>query len=705
MSRILQFMRKMSPLLEKCNRRWAIFALLFLAILTGMHALKEDALTRYQNLLSIVVYDRNAIPLHIEENKKGLYAYPLSTLPDEFKMLLIQKEDRFFYYHLGINPFSTIRALTSYITGKHTGGGSTITQQLVKNILLTESERTFMNKGIEALYAVSLELFTSKDEILTMYAHSVFLGNQLQGFESGSRAYFNKPFAETSPEEQITLLATLSHPSTRNPWRAENEAYAQTLYERLRKGSAFIKPIVTASYAFQHTSDFELQSLGVTCTSRCTTTLDVRMNETLRSILASHIAREYARGARNGAIVVINPKNGELLALVGSPDPSHANAGNQINMALEPRPIGSTVKPLIYLKGFMEGLRPYSRIDDREYKYPIATGFPLYPKNFDGIYHGEMSLHEALSNSLNVPTVKVLEFIGLSTFYQFLTETLKFIPIQPLDSYQYGIALGGLEMDLLTLTHYFTVFPRLGTIPPLRVLLSGDQKTRRLPPQSTITETIAVAEPQYVALVQAIISDRLTGVNQFGLKSNLNLTIPSYAVKTGTSRDFHDSWVVGYTNDFVVGVWLGNAENEALEQVSGASGAGAIWHDVMEYLVATPYYSKSTFREEFIRKISIGDSLEWGLPSDIVEDHDRLLLEDRLITTPHEGDTFERTQNTTIPLHARTEVLWSVNGKTSGEFDTVNFKPTKSGNYEISAKDSRTGKTEYIQIKIVDPVL
>lgn len=696
--------QKIQHTFNTIKRRWLVCIILIFSLLLGMYALAQNALSRYQNLISVVVYDRNSVPLHIEENTKGLYVYPLTTLPNEFKTLLIKKEDRFFYYHLGINPFSTIRALTSYITGNQTGGASTITQQLVKNILLTESERTFWNKSIEALYAVSLELFTTKEEILTMYAHSVFLGNQLQGFESGSRAYFNKSLSETTPVEQITLLATLSHPSTRNPWRTENEAYAKALYERLQKDDSFIKPIVTDSYAFQHTSDFELQSLGITCTTQCMTTLDAMINETLRGILATHTAREYARGARNGAIVVIDPQSGELLALVGSPDPSHIQTGNQINMALEPRPIGSTVKPLIYLKGFIEGLRPYSRVEDREYKYPIATGFSLYPKNFDGKFHGEVTLHEALSNSLNVPTVKVLEFIGLGAFYHFLNETLTFTPIQPYDSYQYGIALGGLEMDLLTLTHYFTVFPRLGTIPPLRVLLTEGTVAKHLPPQSTVTQTLTVAEPPFVALVQAIISDRLTGVNQFGLKSNLNLTIPSYAVKTGTSRDFHDSWVVGYTNDFVVGVWLGNAENEPLEQVTGASGAGAIWHDAMEYLAETPYYSKTELSQKFIRKVPIRDSLEWGLPDDIVEDHETLLLEDRLILTPHEGDTFELTEKTTIPFQARVSAQWSVNGTSLGESNTMDFKPSKPGNYEISATDSATGKIEYIQIKIIDPI-
>ncbi len=669
----------------------------------GAYLVAQDGKERYETLLSVVTFDRNGIPITITENTKGHYAYELTSIPQNFAELLIKKEDRFFYYHLGINPLSTLRAVGHYIKNGDAGGASTLTQQLTKNILGTESKRSLKNKLIESVYAVSLELFTSKDEILLMYANTVFLGNQVQGFESGSRAYFNKPLGETRTSEQLSLLATLSHPSTRNPWKEENLEYARALHNRLSITDGFEEPQVTKAYSFKRPSAFELTSLGIDCNRTCTTTIDESLTEAIRRILALRIQSERERGARNGAVVVIDAKTSELIAMVGSPDPTQTVSGGQINMALEPRPIGSTIKPLIYLKGFEKGLRPYSKVDDREYKYPIATGFPLYPKNFDGTYHGEVTLHEALSNSLNVPTVKVLEYIGLEPFYTFLQDTLRFEPIQPLQSYQYGIALGGLEMDLLTLSHYFTVFPRSGTIAPLHVLMRTGEKQLKLPPQSHIDETISVVEPKYVELVHAIISDRLTGVSQFGLKSNLNLTIPEYGVKTGTSRDFHDSWVVGYTPDYVVGVWLGNSENEPLEQVTGQSGAGTIWHDVMEYMSQTPYYKEKTFPEKFLRRIPFGATLEWGLPDDVVSEHELLLLENHLILSPHEGDTFEYTENTVIPLKSRVLVVWSINGNEITESQDTNFTPEALGGYEVRAYDRVSNQTEYLQISVTLP--
>ncbi len=676
--------------------------LLCFGVLT--YFIARDGIDRYHTLLSVVMYDRNGIPLTIKENPKGLYTYELTSLPEEFTTLLLKKEDRYFYYHPGINPFSTLRALAHYVVNGNASGASTLTQQLAKNILSTESDRSFLNKCIESVYALSLELYTSKNEILRMYANTVFLGNQVQGFEAGSRAYFNKSLKETTENERLSLLATLSHPSSRNPWKEANVEFGKALHDRLGVLSTFVAPSTTRAYSFQHPSSFELRTSHITCTHTCSTTLDGTLNEALRGILAERIGHERTRGARNGAIVVIDARTSELLAIVGSPDPTNEQDGGQINMAIEPRPIGSTVKPFIYLKGFMNGLRPYSRVDDREYKYPIATGFSLYPKNFDGKYRGEVTLHEALSNSLNVPTVKVLEYIGLGSFYTFLSETLHFKPIQPYDSYQYGIALGGLEMDLLTLTHYFTLFPRYGTLSPLSTLLNTKEGQPALPPQSHVDQQIRVAPPQFVELVNAIIRDRLTGVDQFGLKSNLNLTIPTYAVKTGTSRDFHDSWVVGFTPEYVVGVWLGNSENEALMQVTGQSGAGTIWHDVMEYLAETPYYHDTPFVEKDIDRITIGDSFEWGLPGDIVKEHESLLLEDHLILSLHQNDTFELTKNMAIPLRAKVPVIWSVNGAVLAESADTSFTPPLSGSYEVSAKDPLTGKTEYIEIAITNPL-
>ncbi len=673
---------------------------ILLILVFAMWLLYRDAHEKYEAQLSVVVFDRHQVPLSVKENVRGHYVLETTKLPEDFKSLLIKKEDKYFTYHPGINPFSMVRAFSHYLKNGRADGSSTITQQLAKNLLGTETNRTITNKIVESLYAVSIELFASKEEMLTMYANTVYLGNQVQGFETASYAYFGKPLMNASHSEQIALLATLSHPSTRNPWE-ENVEYSVILNNHISPEEIFVPPVVSERYSLQQDAFFELKTATIDCDKTCTTTIDNNVTQGIRNILSKNIDENWYRNVRNGAVVVLDAHTSELIAMVGTRNPQSDLDGDQINMALAPRPIGSTVKPFVYAKGFELGLRPYTLVEDREYKYPIATGYSLYPKNYDGLYHGEITLHEALSNSFNVPSVKVLEYIGLDNFYAFLSDNLHFTPIQEFESYQYGIALGGLEMDLLTLTHYFTLFPQEGSLSPLKIMQSS-QDNFSLPPQSNITEKTDVIDEKYIELVHAIISDRYTGVNQFGLEGNLNLTHTEYGVKTGTSRDFHDSWVVGYTPDFVVGVWLGNAENKPLEQVSGARGAGAVWHDIMQYLLATEYNKNTSFSFDYVTRIPMDGSDEWGLQSDIVEEHTDLLSDDTLILSIHPYDTFVLEGALTIPLNARKDVTWSVNGrKLSVGRETV-FKPTKVGTYEIVAFDSESQTREVVPIVVTE---
>jgi membrane carboxypeptidase/penicillin-binding protein PbpC len=182
------------------------------------------------------------------------------------------------------------------------------------------------------------------------------------------------------------------------------------------------------------------------------------------------------------------------------------------------------------------------------------------------------------------------------------------------------------------------------------------------------------------------LSDRLTGVEQFGLESSLNLSSGEYAVKTGTSRDFHDSWVVGYTPDFVVGVWLGTSENTPLAQVSGQSGAGTVWHDVMEYLLASPYNSRRSFTKSGVRLLTVDGREEWGLGSDTQDEHRTLLTSNVRITSIHEGDVFEYETDMRIPLRSRVPLTWYANGKPVGEGTGLTFTPPSPGTYEIEGR-------------------
>jgi membrane carboxypeptidase/penicillin-binding protein PbpC len=384
--------------------------------------------------------------------------------------------------------------------------------------------------------------------------------------------------------------------------------------------------------------------------------------------------------------------------MVGSPDPSAGSGGRQINMAIEPRPIGSTVKPFIYAKAFEKGARPYTLVDDREYKYPIGTGFYLYPKNYDGLYHGTVTLHQALSNSLNVPTVKTLEFEDVNYFDDFLTNALQFYPRQQLENYELGIALGGLEMDLLTLSDYFTIFPSEGILKPLKMVNSGGEPYIQPPMAGKITESKRVVDANFVKLVNKILSDRATGVDQFGLKSNLNLSEPNYAVKTGTSYDYHDSWAIGYTPDSLVGVWVGNSSNKPIRQISGQAGAGKIWRETMELMLSSTYNKKSEFNFDGLKEFSENGTLEFGLPNDDYNAARDIMKDNVLILQPHNGDTFSNEPGGTIPLEGRTEADWQVDGKYFGTGKSLSL-PAKTGIHKITAS-VKDGRTQSVSIEV-----
>lgn len=623
-----------------------LLTLMLFAAHMQLTSLAKWAYSEYTSLASPVVYDRNGTVAQVATNSRDQVCLFASEFPAHVQTLVLRKEDQWFYYHPGIHPYRSALAALAYIRGVPSGGASTITQQLAKTLLDTTDARTPTNKLRELILAFSLEYTYSKDDILTMYLNTVPLGGNIQGVPAATRAYFGKQAAALSPDESLQLIAALSNPSLARPLSETNLARAVALARQYGTDM----PLSIPMHDEPNHSWLELAAITEGCDT-CTSTLDLKLNERIRALLAQHLARNAGTRLTHGAVAVVDVRTGELIALVGSPDPSRDENGMRINMALETRPIGSTIKPFLYLFGFMKGVRPYTEVEDREYKFQIEKGFPLYPKNYDGTYRGTVTLEQSLANSLNVPTVEVLRYTELNDTYRFFEETLGFRPPQPWDSYAYGIALGGLELDLVTLTHAFTAFGNGGDIVPLVTAYSPEGKPHHyLPPHSELTEARRIAPSEYIDLIHAILRDRTAGVEQFGQNSNLHLSQGDYGVKTGTSRDYHDSWTVGYTADYAVGVWAGNAENTPTDRVSGSSGAGAIWHDVMELLFSTPYYSATPIETPHIVAVETDYGYSYGLATDDVDATRALMRDTTLLQSPHEGDTFLFSEGMRIPL-------------------------------------------------------
>jgi membrane carboxypeptidase/penicillin-binding protein PbpC len=541
--------------------------------------------------------DRNGDMLMLVPNTKGNYALYATTTPERFSELLLKKEDRFFYEHPGVNPVSIAKLTISEIVTGNGRGASTIEQQLAKLLLENENERTIMNKAGELISALPLDLFMGKKNVLLEYSNTIYFGNRIQGVETASQAYFAKSADDLSDAEILQLLTSLGGPSYNNPILGNNIESATRLAAALNipvAKESFVSPEKVAlnlkkflrqkdsfelrSYAEQNASD----KTGTTVKTM-KTTVDKQLTEKIRTIVADLEPSLAKRGAHNMAVFVLKVPSNEILSMVGSADSAGNDFGQQINMLNNPRQVASTIKPFVYAKAFELGVRSYSLIDDIEYAYKTFDGRTLYPKNYDMKYHGRITAEYALANSINIPAIKALEFIGLDNFGAFMSK-LGYADTKKIHDHQLGAALGTIDMTLPELVFAYSIFPNGGKLHPMRLFFDDKMNDAFFPGESREV----IAKP-YADAITKILADRYIGMDQFGYISNLNLPYDNYALKTGTSDDFRDSWVIGYTPDYIVGVWVGNADNTATDALSGQSGAGEVWSQVMQLMQQTSY--------------------------------------------------------------------------------------------------------------------
>lgn len=539
---------------------------------------------------------------------------PLAQMPLALQQATIAVEDRSFYNNSGIDGRGILRAAwDNLVQGSIVAGGSTITQQLARNFLLDphlSHQRTLDRKLREVVLALKLTAHFSKDEILSLYLNQTYYGGMSYGVEAAAQHYFAKPARELDLAECAFLAGLPQAPSTYDPFT--NDAAAQerqhmVLEAMVQEGyitpqqaeAASAEPLQFAAHEPRkqapHFVFFVLRVLteqfGPDTVTRggltITTTLDLDIQNAAQETLQRHIALlAQPRNGKpdhhvgSGAVVVLDPSTGEILAMVGSPDFSNTANQGQVNGALAPRQPGSAIKPLTYAAALERGWTPSTIIPDVSVSFPTREGQPYTPENYDGHYHGTLSLREALATSSNVAAVYVLHEIGMPA----LLDMASRLGISTLreNSGRYGLALtlGGGEVTLLELTAAYGVFARGGEpVVPVAVLAvrGAGQGT---PWKNTHQPHQQVISPQVAYLISDILSDRYARMRTFGLSSVLNVDRPA-AVKTGTTTDWRDNWTIGYTPDRVVGVWVGNADGRPMESISGVDGAGPVWHDVM----------------------------------------------------------------------------------------------------------------------------
>jgi 1A family penicillin-binding protein len=569
----------------------------------------EELQNRTFTFASSVILDRNGNRLwELIDPSAGRRSWvPLNRVSLSVQRATIATEDRFFYQNAGVDPIGIARAVYYNVSeGEIVSGASTITQQLARSVLLTPqeaSEKTYLRKIREAVLAVELARRYSKDKILEIYLNQIYYGNLAYGIEAASQTYFGKSAADLSLAEAALLAGLPQSPALYDPYvnlemtkarqqvvlnlmveagyinQSEAEAAYQEELEFVPQQATFAAPhfvtYVRQVLEAQYGPELLYQEPGV----RVQTTLDPRIQTIAEEELAKQVDALASKHVGSGAVVVISVKTGEVLAMVGSKDFNDEAIDGQVNVALRPRQPGSAIKPLTYLAAFERGWTPSTLIMDVPVQYPDGPGGIYKPVNYDGKFHGPVLLRSALANSYNIPALKALEVVGIPG----LKDMARRLGITTLTRNDYGLSLtlGGGEVTLLELTGAYQTMANGGLrVPPVIVLGITDSLGRVVseyhPPEGT-----RVLREEHAYLMTSILCDNQARTPAFGPNSALKLSRPA-AVKTGTTNDFHDDWTIGYTPDIVVGVWVGNPDNTPMQEVSGATGAGPVWHNIME---------------------------------------------------------------------------------------------------------------------------
>ena len=537
----------------------------------------------------------------------------LSQVPKPLIAALIATEDRKFYTHWGIDPRGIARALYKTITGQRIEGGSTLTQQLVKNFFLT-SERTLSRKANEVLMALLLEMHYSKDEILETYLNEIFLGQDasraIHGFGLASYFYFDRPLERLEPQEIATLIGMVKGPTVYDPrkhpelaLKRRNVVLQQMVSQNVITQAQFVaarqKPLGVVQRAPAGTSPYpaflqfvhrqlerdyreeDLRSEGL----RIFTTLDPfvqhQAEEALQSRLAEiEKARKFAANTLEGAVVVSSTQTGEIQAMVGGRDARYAGYNRAIDAQ---RPIGSLVKPIVYLTA-LENPQRYTLItplDDMPllWRQPGTTDWK--PQNYDHQFHGQVQLRTALAHSYNVATAR----LGIELGVEHILDKLPLYGIERRPPPFASSLLGAFGLSPVEVAQLYQTFADGGFRTPLRAIRSIVTAQGK-PLQRYPLNVEPVAPPAPVYLLTAA----LQGVVREGTAQSLINWLPAemnVAGKTGTTGDLRDSWFAGYTGDRVAVVWVGRDDNKP-SGLTGASGAMTIWGEMMKNIQPEP---------------------------------------------------------------------------------------------------------------------
>ena len=681
-----------------------ILGFIFLFILFAWYAkdLPSPSKLSQQTGYSTVFLDREGKVLYDMYKDKNRVPVTFEEIPKTLKEATIAIEDKNFYKHGGFSQTGMIRAVFNMFLGRGLQSGSTITQQLIKNVLLT-NRQTITRKVQEIILSFEVERRYEKDEILLMYLNEAPYGGSYWGVGTAAKAYFGKSVKDLNLVESAILAGLPQSPSLYSPFIGKNEAWksrTKSVLRRMREDRYITKEQEKTALKKVETTKFNAPKILIEAPHfvfyvkdrieneygskiidqgvKIKTTLSLEVQQITEKIVKEEIAKLKDFNATNAAVVVLDSKTGEILAMIGSYDFNDEKFGKFNVAELGQRQPGSALKPFTYGLAFEKGYTPSSIFMDVKTTFPDQGNEDYIPVNYDGKFRGPVQLRFALGNSINVPAVKILAVLGLRDFLTKLNDLgmPTFAPSsENLKRFGLSLTLGGGETTLLNLTSAYSTLATGGIRHEVSSIVDvSDFKGKNIF-KKVRTQEKKVFSPEVSFLLSHILSDNNARIEEFGPNSYLNIPGKTVAVKTGTTDDKRDNWAVGFTKSITVGVWVGNNDNSPMNPkiASGATGASPIWYGIMRELLKK-YDDGIIDKPDRVKALTI-DSFLGGLPRDGYPTRSEYFIEG---TEPKDIS----------PWYKKVKISKS-NGKLANEVEI------KSGNYE---------EKDFIIISENDPV-
>ena len=663
---------------------------------------------------SLQIYDRYGVPVRGYLSKNQTYYRPvaLAQVSPWLVLAAVAAEDKRFFVHSGVDYKAILRAAwQNALAGEVVSGASTITQQLAR--VIEPRPRTLWGKAKEAWNALMLERGKTKEEILEEYFNLLEFGNLTQGAEAASAFYFGCSAQELSVAQAAALAGMIQSPVRFDPVKHpkaatkrrnqvlklmyDNGFIDQSVYQTALKEPLTVRP-ASRPFSAPHFTRY-LTGLLPDSSADVYSTLDARVQNRAGEIIQNQLSKLKDENVTNAAVVVLDNQTGGVLAYVGSADFYDEQHSGQVDGVRALRQPGSALKPFVYALGFERGFYPSFLIKDEDTFFPGG----YRPRNYDGSFHGYVSIRDALGASYNIPVVKVAEKVGVSNILASL-RGLGFSSLsRPADFYGLGLSLGAGEVRLLDLANAYASLARGGIYKPLLLAqspaVSGPGGVKR------------VFSPEVSFLVTDILSDNAARAAAFGLNSALQVPF-DMAAKTGTSKDYRDNFAIGYTSHWTIAVWAGNFDGAPMRRVSGVSGAAPILHDLAVYM-QTLYPSPAFKRPQGVTALTVcaqsglpaGKNctqtrldyfLNTNIPSKKCDGTHRMSQEEKVkIISPSHKDVFKidpavARQSQQIKFQASAEegskCVWTLNRKQLPERGQTLWWPLEEGRFTLEVE-------------------